>query len=631
MKIPLCWIALLWGLSPCLNAGMPGSRIQINLGESPWKFIRADPVPEASEPGYDDSGWETVGIPHCFNDSDTYLNVKEGNDHPFQGTCWYRTHFNLAPSCKGRKVFIEFEGANVAAAVYVNGRFIQGNSQVPHQEATHVNGFIGFVVDVTDLVTFGSQQNTLAVRVSNGIAPWFIAPGFGTRFMFSMGLGGLFRPVHLIVTDRVHIPLNVYSVVEQWGTHVATVSADDATARISVETNVQNENVSEKEIVLLTEIVDASHRIVASMHDSVRLPASQSTVFRQKTDILQPHLWYPAWSPYGKPYLYTVRSSVKIGGRVVDGCESPLGIRVITWDTQGPLINGKKHQFWGFGQRYEYPALGSAVPEEQQWRDIRLMREAGGRFVRPGHCASSPETVSACDAYGVMLAQPSGDDEYTFQKASPGMLTLKKELHRDLMIRDRNHPSILMWEDDNGGSVPGLVTDLVRITEEWDGARMNSPRDQHGKIIGDLIPGKTVLGQVNAGRPQPSVPTWNAESWIASDARHHWEGEKEFASKFYNCWIGNRKIGHIFAYAQWYLAEPQGEDWGTVDAYENPGGDIIPDVQMAATPGSRTPGTSSLPDRRSLGCSAMDGNRIPKLIYRIWQNALWIPLSLIHI
>ena len=375
--------------------------------------------------------------------------------------------------------------------------------------------------------------------------------------------------------------------------------------------------------------------MVLSLKESSAIEAKKNHVFKQTGAILEPKLWYPAWSPYGKPYMYKVYSCVRVDGKLVDRFESPLGIRTITWDQHYPSINGKKHLFWGFGQRYEYPGLGSAVPEEQQWRDIRLMTEAGGRFVRPGHCASSPETVAACDAYGVMMAQPSGDDEFVLQRAGQAMATLKKELHRDLIVRDRNHPSILMWEDDNGGNIKGLVADLVKITEEWDGIhpRMNSPRDQHGKYPGEIIPGKTVLGQCNAGRPIeimkdpsapegtpfPTVPTWNAESWVTRDARHHWETEKSYAAMWYTRWRGYETNGKIFAYAHWYLAETQGEDCNTLIGVDDPQLKAAMQKDLAGQQNqARVVG-------RSLGCSAMCGNRIPKLIYRIWQNALWIP------
>ena len=599
-----------------------GRRITVNLGSTPWKFIKDDPYPQAKEAGFDDRAWQSVGIPHCFNDSDTYLNIMRGHEKPFQGTVWYRKRFELDESLKDRKVFIEFEGVNVAAAVYVNGTFMPGSSAVSNQEATHVHGFIGFVVDVTNAVKFGKEGNTMAVRVSNGDAPWYVKPGFGSRFMFSMGMGGIFRPVKLILTDPVYIPLNVYAVVKKWGTHVATVSADDQSAQIRVITNVENECPAEKKIDLTTTILDADRNVVASMSESAAIGGGQSHAFSQLGSISRPKLWYPAWSPYGKPYMHTVVSTVKHDGQIVDVVESPLGIRVITWDKNYPFINGKPHQLWGFGQRYEYPALGSAVPEEQQWRDIRLMTGAGGRFVRPGHCASSPETVAACDAYGVMLAQPSGDDEYVMQKAAGPMLTLKKELHRDLIIRDRNHPSILMWEDDNGCSVKGLVSDLVKITEEWDNInpRMNSPRDQHGKYQGDLIPGKTVLGQVKIARPNDSVPTWNAEAWVARRARHDWGNEKTYADAFYTEWLKERDVSKSFAYAQWYLAETQGEDCETIVGVDDPAYKAAMEADLAKD------GKAKIKSR-SLGCSAMCGNRIPKLLYRIWQNALWIPFE----
>jgi hypothetical protein len=246
-----------------------------------------------------------------------------------------------------------------------------------------------------------------------------------------------------------------------------------------------------------------------------------------------------------------------------------------------------------------------AVPTEQHWRDMKLVSACGGRLLRPGHVASGPVTVAACDAYGVFIAQPSGDDEWLTRNTFP-IFDYKKEFHRDLIIRDRNHPSILMWEDNNGdagfqtggNNRGGVIQEMINITHTWDHItpRANSPRDWT-----DVTTNEIVMGYVNGANKgkYPNQPAWNAECWVSYSARHAWGAEKEYAHNFIDSWsidgIGNN---NVFGWVQWYFAETMGENRGFIEAGNNV---------------------------RSLGCSAMCGNRIPKLIYRIWQNALWIP------
>src|SRR5271157_5932638 len=144
----------------------PSNRVTINLGETPWKFNKGDPA-NAQNPTFNDAGWKDVGIPHCWNDTDTYINQGSGggDGSMLGGTCWYRKHFTLDNQYAGRKIFIEIEGAHVGAQAYINGTLIPGNSAV-NPNATHVIGFVGFIVDVTASVQFGGTDNVFAVRVS---------------------------------------------------------------------------------------------------------------------------------------------------------------------------------------------------------------------------------------------------------------------------------------------------------------------------------------------------------------------------------------------------------------------------------------------------------------------------------
>lgn len=583
----------------------PSHRTEVNLGDTYWKFTTNDPN-GAEAPTFDDSSWENVGVPHSFNDTDSFRNARNGGN-PGQTTAWYRKEFQLSPADENRKILIEFQGVHVTSAVYVNGQFIPNTSEVEQPgESTHQFGFTPFVVDVTDLVKFDGSDNVLAVRVSNQNNPkWSQTPGFGTYWKFGMGLGGIFREVLLHITDEVYVPLNVYAGQQTWGTYVATVEADDASATIRMQTNVANASKQTEQVSVTTKVVDADHQVVLTETGIQAVPAGGETVFDFTGNIQNPTLWYPAQSPYGTPYMYRVYHIVQVGGKTVDVFESPLGIRTISWDKDYPFINGKQHEMFGWGIRYDYPALGSGVPVEQHWRDVKLGAEAGGRFARPGHNASCPNFVEAADAYGVMIAQPSGDQEFKlFTQMNPTMRTYKKEFHRDIVIRDRNHPSILMWETDNGGLASGLQAELKAIVDEWDHI---TPRVQSARGPAENMPDVAESEVISARNDapyirsaNPNVPAWNAEAWLHFSARQAWDAEIDNTERYLKSYSQHR-AADCFGYAHWYLAETQGES----RKYAERDADLV----------------------RALGCSMMDGSRIPRLIYKAAQNSSWIPFE----
>jgi len=418
----------------------PSNHIRINLGATPWRYIKDVDDPNSKCPtagdssvgctSFDDSGWQSIGVPQTPADNDTFINIESGGG---QGqltgnTNWYRKHFTLDPSYGpdqlNRKILVEFEGAHTGVQVYINGHFIPGNSQVQaNAQATHVIGFIPFIVDITPYVKFKDANgqpvdNVLAVKVSRGDR-FFESPSFSGAFRFGQDDTGLFRPVWMHITDRVHIPENIYAVLNTWGTYVSTVSANDAAATIRVQTNVLNEYSTDQPVTLTTQIVDASGAVVATAQASQTIPpngagALNPTLFDQVLTVNNPTLWYPNNSIYGHPYMYRVIHSVSINGVVVDTKESPLGIRTITWDSNFPIINGHPHYLWGASGRYDYPALGSAVPPNLQWQDLSLLAQAGGSSYRPGHSSQGREWLDAADEYGIMMLQPSGDGENGF-------------------------------------------------------------------------------------------------------------------------------------------------------------------------------------------------------------------------
>ncbi len=610
------------------DAGGPpaSNRVDINMGVTPWKFLISSDPAGAQTPSFDDSTWADVGIPHTWNDADTFVNGESGGGTMVGGTNWYRKHFTLDSSYANRKVLIEFEGVHIGAQVYVNGTFMPGNSAVAaNSQATHVVGFIPFVLDVTKLVTFGGTDNVIAVRVDmngggveadGGIqqGAFFEDPGFSEVFRFGQQDGGIFRPVYMHITDLVHVPQNVYAVLQTWGTYVGTQAASTTSATVEIQTNVQNEGTSDQSVSVTTEVVDATGTIVASNESTQVVPAGKPPVlFQNIATIANPTLWYPNNSPYGTPYMYRVWHVVQVNGVVVDAVQSPLGIRTITWNENFPIINGHPMYLQGAAGRYDYPALGTAVPEEQQWRDLQLLVEAGGNLWRPGHSTSSPEFVNACDALGVMIVQPSGEGEGAFSAgalATPTSLpaplpadreTLKKELHRDMIIRDRSHPSILAWEADNGPIILPLAQDIQAIVNQWDFIAPRAQVDRTPSPDAGLVLGCTLTGcEMGVKSTYPNNPAWGAEYWGRQSARFAYDYQIEFVAEFLDNWRRSRN-SNAWGIAQWYLAETPGE-----------AGDFLE-------------GTSG-PQVRSFGSSMMDFNRIPKLLYYAYQ-AVWTPYA----
>ena len=616
----------------------PSQRITINLsagmpGQGQWLYLKDQDSPSFATPSFNDSAWTPVGIPHGANYFTSFLNVESGGgDGDLNGgNNWYRLHFTLGTQYANSKVMVEFEGAHTGAQVYINGTLLPGISAVPADaQASHVVGFIPFVVDLTPyLVTDGATPNVLAVSVSRNNS-WFEQPNFSGAFRFGQAEAGLFRPAYMFITNKVHIPVNVYSNQKTWGTYVATLSevpstsstAQAASAVVEVQTNVLNETTSSQQVTLTTQIVDASGNVVAAAPPVTRtvpamtpstFPSTAAPMFDQQITVNNPTLWYPNNSTFGTPYMYRVYHIVSVNGVVVDSAQSPLGIRLITWDHNLPYFNGHPMYLWGGSGRYDYPALGSSVPEEQQWRDLAQFAAGGGNIWRPGHSSTSEEFVNAADAYGVMIDQPSGDGEEAFATPPADAVTLKKELHRDMIIRDRSHPSILDWESNNGTMAETIGTALLAINQTWDPINTRVAADRTPDPVNGYVLGCTLQGcEVGVKNQFPNNPAWGSEYWGNGTARGlAYDYELAFAAPFLDSWRQGR-AANAFGMAQWYFADTPGES-GLYAEYQ----------QYLNTPQQATYVSSV----RGLGTSMVDMNRFPKLLYYIYEAA-WTPFSI---
>lgn len=553
---------------------------------------------------FNDSQWEKVGIPHCYNDMDTYQNSNDVN--LWRGTAWYRKHFILDEKLKDNKVFLEFKGVNTGVAVYINGKFKGGNTQVKQPgEVTHVGGFLPFLLDITDDLKYG-EENILSVKVSNADGSFFKWPGFGVYDGFAMNWGGIVSPVCLHVTNKVYVPQNVYSPLQQWGTYISTLSVTDQQAVLRIQTNIINQTNKVQKATLINTIKNADGKVVLTLKSDKDIAANGVALFDQNGQVLKPTLWYPNNSPYGKPYLYKVETTVLVDGKLMYKTETRTGLRTYSWDGDYCYVNGKKHLMVGFGHRNCYPALGSAVPAEIQWKDMKLIAEAGGNTLRIGHVPATDATLDACDEYGIMVMQNSGDNEWALRDEPA--LTYKREYDRDMMIHNRNRASIAVWESNNGiakGGEKYLPSYTQAIANQWDSlqTRIVATRD---KTQPDFPKDKRLMvGYSNLYKKVEGSPSINVEVYGAfwdgrrsiNISRDDYANEKQFVNWFVDDYVNNLK-DKACGWLDWMLAETQGEGY---TIYLN--------------------GKSK---QKSLGSSAMDGNRIPKLKYQVFKNALWV-------
>ncbi|WP_453992041.1 sugar-binding domain-containing protein [Bacillus nitroreducens] len=449
-----------------------GNKFNFNVG---WKFKKSD-VEGACQIDFDDSDWELVSAPHTFNDIDTFDNYMEGGHNGersmFTGRTWYRKYFKLNQEDQDKKVFIEFEGIRQAADVYINGTKLAGKYE---------NGFIPFGYDLTPHVHFGDEENVLAIMVDNtfpykaegtdDVLSWHDSHWHPTH-------GGIYRNVFLHLKDRLHITLPLYSYLKTQGTYVYASNITENSAKVTVEAEVANEYDTNKEVHFIAEILDQDGVVIQTMEDKKQLQSGEMFVFKTSETVKNPHRWSPQY-----PYLYTVRTKLRLNEKTTDSVDTPLGIRTFefTFD-QGFFINGNKLKLKGWGQRptNEWAGLGAAYPNWMHAFIFKQMKEAGGNMIRWGHSAGAPVDIELADKYGLITIQPGVDGEGSTVGGvySDVSYKIRSDAYRDMIIYYRNHPSILIWEGGNQSVPDEEAQKLVEITREWDphGARAYAHR-----------------------------------------------------------------------------------------------------------------------------------------------------------
>jgi beta-galactosidase len=419
------------------------------------------------------STWESVSLPHTYNDVDTFDNFTEqgmnGERSVYGGTAWYKKTFTIPEEYAGKKIFLEFEAARQAAEVYLNGVKLEGKSE---------NGFIPFGYDLTAGIKFG-EENDITVMTDNAF-PYYHIGEDGSKNELSWAdshwhpnSGGLYRNATLYVTEPLHVTLPLYSFLETQGTYVYTKNETKNTADVVMEAEIANEDAAAKTFTYVAEVLDAEGKPVLTVtSDPLTLAPGAKQVFSLTSTLQNPKRWSTEY-----PYLYTVMSKVLVDGKEIDGTTTPLGVRTFRFTNDSGFFlneNYVKLQGWGQKPTDEWAGLGAAYPDWMHAFTQELMKDAGGNFIRWGHSAASPTQIAISDQYGIVTLQPGVDGEGSTVGGTYSELSyaVRKDAFRDMLIYYRNNPSIFLWELGNQSMPDAEAHALSDLVYEYDGHGM---------------------------------------------------------------------------------------------------------------------------------------------------------------
>jgi len=405
----------------CLAASVPGAgssyagRTDVLLNAN-WSFARED-IKGGEEPALDDSGWRKVALPHTFNAVDG----EKGGPY-YRGPAWYRDHVALRHALAGRRAYLQFDGAALAADVWVNGK----------HAGRHEGGYAGFRFDVTDLLHSG--ENLIAVRVDNSKFKT-IAPLMGDFTVF----GGLYRPVHLVLTAPLHVDM-----LDDGGPGVYVTVSDFSTAKanISVAARVTDDFATPVQATFVFRILDAKGREIAKASSAIELSAGMTQAVMQHVSLPRPHVW----DGVRDPYLYKVVADVfSANGTLRDEVAVPLGVRSFSVDPdKGFFLNGRHISIHGVDLFHsERPGKGTAVSDAEIDRDFAILRELGVTGARMAHFQHPQRAYDDADhaGYVVWTEIPL----YGAVDPAPAFEANIRQQLRELIRQNYNHPSVFFW------------------------------------------------------------------------------------------------------------------------------------------------------------------------------------------
>lgn len=388
-----------------------------------WKFALGD-FPDAMAASYADSSWRKLDLPHDWSiEGQISQHNPTGNDGGYfpAGIGWYRKTFEAPKEWRNEKVTIYFEGVYMNSEVFINGRSL----------GIHPYGYTSFEYDLTPWLQFG-KENTLAVKVDNSVQKncrWYSG-------------SGIYRHVWLMLTSPIH--------VAHWGVAIATPELTKEKASVEVKTLVKNETDKKQTIRLISTILSASETEVAKSEQAVELDRDSQIEVVQRIAVDNPELWSPA-----SPVLYTAKSVVAQDDKTIDEVSNSFGFRSISFSAEsGFRLNGEPIKLNGGCVHHDNGCLGAAAYDRAEERKVELLKSAGFNAVRTSHNPPSEAFLNACDRLGLLVIDEAFDGWRQAKDPTPHDYSTifdqcwKSDLEA-LVLRDRNHPSVIMWSSGN--------------------------------------------------------------------------------------------------------------------------------------------------------------------------------------
>jgi len=452
-----------------------------------WRFHLGD-VDGASQPGYDDSGWRRLDLPHDWAVEGDFSQANPsgvtGGALP-GGVGWYRKTFTIDAADKGKRVSVLFEGSYMNTEVFVNGRPL----------GVRPYGYVSFGYDITPYIKWGGE-NVVAVRVDNSEQP-------NSRWYSGCGI---YRSVYLVKTAPLHIA--------RWGTYTYSV-VTGGNADLNVETTVENDTEKDAGIEIGLKLLDAGGETVAAVKYPAVAEAEKQTMSSTMLSVGNPHLWDTA-----SPYLYRLVTDIYHSGNVIDSDTVRIGFRTVAFDAEkGFFLNGRNMKINGVCLHHDHGCLGAAFNRRAMQRQLQMMKDMGCNAIRCSHNPPSPEMLDLCDEMG-LLVMDEAFDMWRKKKTAHDYARYFDEWHerdlRDFVMRDRNHPSVFMWSigneileqwpDADAGSLSAEDANLIlnkgHELGSADGMSANSLLALH---LAGIVRGLDSTRPVTAGCNEPSV------------------------------------------------------------------------------------------------------------------------------
>lgn len=457
----LCFILLFTSLLSGYGCSSSSPGRQVLDMNTDWAFYRGN-VEEGYKTDLDDSGWMPAVIPHIMQ-----LETKHcGGNSIYDGIGWYRRYFKLPAEYKGKRIAISFEGVMTNCDVYLNGEKI----------TTHHGGYMGFVADLTDRINWDGN-NILAVRVSAEYDP-LTPPGKPQDKMDFYYYSGIYRDVSMVITDKVYItdPLQE-DIIAGGGQFVTFPEVTKERAKTHLSTHIRNLTDEHKDLTVLSRLKDTTGHVVAQIETPVRLLKQSDETVKQDLVIDSPTLWHPY-----TPYLYTLQTQLLSGDRVLDETNKKIGIRTIRYTAEeGFFINGEKLYMRGANRHQAYANVGDAASNSMQVRDVIDLKRGGYNAVRAAHYPADPAFLDACDQYGLLVVECIPG--WQFYNPDSTFIRRLYDIGRQMIRRDRNHPSVVLWETAlNESRYPAsLAKEIQELSHaEYPGDQMYTAGDYFG-------------------------------------------------------------------------------------------------------------------------------------------------------